>query len=173
MDNVIIPIIVLGDAVCDTHFSYTTDMINRIATEDSGERLGIDEIVEYYIDAIKSVHIEVAYPTRSKIINHVESFIHTAVLKHMCDHSVESKNMEDKIKSVKLLKRLLVCSNKNNEIYDDLLDHYFEDIAMHMERESKARVIQRRYRKAIVDPKYELCRRRLLREYEGLTGHGM
>lgn len=56
----------------------------------------------------------------------------------------------------------------NPRCWRSAIERHFERIAFNRDRNYAARKIQRAFRRAISDPKYAMCRARLMREFEAL-----
>lgn len=161
-DTVVIPLIVLGNSVCDTHFSYTTEIMIASVTIDGRETLTLHQLVDYYLEALKKS------PVSIKIIEHINCYMNN-LIKGYVHQNEQTGSIDAVIDSIDLLKHVAQTRVLNEECRG-LLDGCMDFVAMHRYKEKKALVIQKRFREAIANPCYGLCRQRLMREFEGMVG---
>lgn len=122
-----------------------------------------EEFCYYYAEAMKTYDPDSEPPLF--ILEYNEAFEETKrYMTNIIENLVESKSH---IQSIYFLKSLIqrgLNIEKITNLYEKLLSEEVEYRFM----SSKAKIIQKRYKRAISDPSYDMCKMRLMREWSEL-----
>lgn len=133
--------------------SFSIVVIGRDVYEsmvDSGNSLTIEQVITVYCELV----------LHKSDLPCADYIVMESATDHVSKMAIDfAKTCEDPISYLKL------CLAKGLTVSEKLQD-YLDDLANKRLIDKKARIIQRTFRKVIADPSYDMCRRRLLYEYE-------
>lgn len=158
-DNMFIPTIVFGnddDDVITPHFSYMTEFLYQSLSIDDRWTLTFDELIDCYLRALSGP------PTQSAVMLYIHEYVYCLVSNQIRN----GRFISDKVGCVNTLKRIL--SIHKTVVYEGILDELMQEVATLKYFERKVLIIQKRFREAIANPQYDLCRRRLSHEFQDL-----